>query len=600
MLNSIFASNWTFLTIWPLILGALSVTLLLSGIDDLMPAAICLWGFLTKRNSRPGPGELGRVNSERSIAIFVPCWKESDVIENMIRHNVAAIRYNNYDFFLGCYPNDEATVDAAERLAQAFDNVHVAICPHPGPTSKADCLNWVYQRMLLFEEEQSFAFDTIMMHDAEDLIHAESLDLVNRERTRYDMIQVPVLPLETPLTDLTHGIYIDDFAEYQTLDMPARQWSGSFIPSNGVGTAFAREVVDRLAKERGNRIFEPSSLTEDYECGVAIHQLGFKQSFASLRKGRNSLIATREYFPRRFWPAVRQRTRWVMGIGLQSWERNGWKGSLLTRYWFWRDRKGLIANWVGFFTTFLFVWGLVDWVVSVATGRPWIFTVHNPAIVRLCAVSTVLQLFRMGIRMVCVARIFGPLFAAGVPIRSLWANTVNSLATSRAVIGYARGRILGLPLAWLKTEHSYPNREALRFHKRDLAEILVGAGYLDEAMLSVVLANKPAEMELADFLVSHGLIADGHLCEAISLQSGVPTGYVDPIRVSQKVMRTLPMHIERRFKVLAFRLQEGRLMVAGPRVPPSTFTDELREFTSLPVVFQLVTASNYEQLRALL
>jgi hypothetical protein len=177
---------------------------------------------------------------------------------------------------------------------------------------------------------------------------------------------------------------------------------------------------------------------------------------------------------------------------------------------------------------------------------------------------------------------------------------INGAATTRAIFGYVRSRLLGIPLAWLKTEHAYPNREALRFHKRDLAEVLIGGGYIDSQMMEVIQSKMPPGMDLADFLVSHGQISDEDLCEAMSLQSGVPAGYVDPSHVSPRMVRTLPGHIERRFRVLAFRLEKGRLFVAGPRVPPPNLSEELRKFTRLPVEFYLVTWRNYEQLRGLL
>ena len=81
--------------------------------------------------------------------------------------------------------------------------------------------------------------------------------------------------------------------------MRARQLSRSFIPSNGVGTGFAREILDRLASERGGMVFDPASLTEDYEIGVYIHKAGCPQLFAPLRRGDGKFVATREYFPRR-------------------------------------------------------------------------------------------------------------------------------------------------------------------------------------------------------------------------------------------------------------------------------------------------------------
>ncbi|MGC2657487.1 MAG: glycosyl transferase family protein [Bryobacteraceae bacterium] len=578
----------------------MAIALIASGLDDLAPAFICLWHFV-RRNRLDHSLSLSRAGAfrtERRIAVFVPCWKESAVIERMIRHNQAAVRYRNFDFFLGVYPNDMATLEAVERLVHAFRNVHAACCPHPGPTSKADCLNWIYQRMLLFEEDSAVTFDTVVMHDAEDMIHPDALTVIDQYRDRYDMVQVPVLPLPTSFSEFTHGIYIDDFAEYQTIDVPARQWSGSFLPSNGVGTAFGRNLLSTMAAKRGNRIFEPGSLTEDYECGLAVHQLGFSQVFTQLSGRNDQVAATREYFPRAFWPSVRQRTRWVMGIALQSWERNGWRGSWLNRYWFWRDRKGLIANPLGFLANVLFAAGVIDGIASQLAHRPWAFAVDNKFIQLLCGATLILQCLRLGLRMVCVARWFGVVAAAGVPLRAGYANLINCVATFRAVFGYTKARLMGLPLAWLKTEHAYPNREALRFHRRDLAEVLVGAGYLDRDMLLFIQERTHGE-DLADFLVRHGLISDENLCEAISLQSGLPAVYVDPREVNRNVVRVLPAHIERRFRVLAFRLEAGRLYVAGPKPPPPTLVTELKQFTTLPVEFQLVTWRNYLQLREL-
>jgi hypothetical protein len=235
-------SSQLFAHIWPPVLGALAVVLLLSGFDDLIPVLICAVHRLRHGKAQIASSLGEFLSTERRIAIFVPCWKESGVIGNMVRHNLAAICYRNYDVFLGVYPNDQLTVEVVNHLAETFRNVHVAACPHPGPTSKADCLNWIFCRMGAFEEAQGVEFDTVVLHDAEDLIHPEALAVINRERASHDMVQIPVLPLPTAFRELTHGIYCDEFAEFQTIDMPARQYSQSFIPSNGVGTASRASV----------------------------------------------------------------------------------------------------------------------------------------------------------------------------------------------------------------------------------------------------------------------------------------------------------------------------------------------------------------------
>ena len=171
-------------------------------------------------------------------------------------------------------PNDEPTQAAVRSVADRFPNVHLAVCPHDGPTSKADCLNWVYQNMLVFEEQAGIRFELIVTHDAEDLVHPEELRWLNYYAARYDFVQTPVLALPTPLSEVTHGVYIDEFAEYHTRDMPVRAALGGFVPSCGVGTGYRRSALEQLAESSSNRIFEPEALTEDYDNGLRLKRLG--------------------------------------------------------------------------------------------------------------------------------------------------------------------------------------------------------------------------------------------------------------------------------------------------------------------------------------
>ena len=122
-----------------------AVWIAISGLDDLF---ITLVGFVTSRVRFPWPADADlRRASQRPIAVFVPLWHEHAVIDRMLEHNLAAIQYRNYHFFVGVYPNDKATIRAVAEQARRHRRVHVATCPHDGPTSKGDCLNWIYQRM---------------------------------------------------------------------------------------------------------------------------------------------------------------------------------------------------------------------------------------------------------------------------------------------------------------------------------------------------------------------------------------------------------------------------------------------------------------------
>ena len=159
-----FVSTWlSLLDVWvAAVLFPAALAVLISGVDDLALDAICLWAW-ARGKSQPKPSASA---VEKNIAVFVPLWHEYQVIAGMVEHNVAAVDYDNYHFFIGAYPNDDATLSAVRELESRFPNVHLAVCAHDGPTSKADCLNWIYQRMLLFEEHHQEHFDIVVTHDA--------------------------------------------------------------------------------------------------------------------------------------------------------------------------------------------------------------------------------------------------------------------------------------------------------------------------------------------------------------------------------------------------------------------------------------------------
>ncbi len=591
------ASEVAGLGLWPGLLGGLALVLLLSGLDDLIPLLILVRGVLRRRDETEGRDiEI----PERRTAIFVPCWRESAVIGSMVRHNLSAIRYRSFDFFLGVYPNDQETLNTAGQLASEFPNVHVAECPHPGPTSKADCLNWAYRRMRLFEDERKVTFDTVVLHDAEDLIHPQALSLINRERARYEMVQVPVLPLPTGIADVTHGVYSDEFAEYQTIDMRARQMSGSFVPSNGVGTGFAREVLAGLANEREGQVFDPSSLTEDYEIGVYIHARGYRQCFSPLSRSGDDFVATREFFPRDMQAAIRQRTRWITGIALQCWERQGWRGSWRTRYWFWRDRKGLMTNPLSVAANALFIAGLLDYLANSIFHRAWLFEIRSHAVAALCAATMVLQGCRLSIRAICVGKIFGVAAALTVPLRCFHANLINCTAGLCAMRDFFGARREKRALTWRKTEHAYPDREALHARRRELVDVLIGCGYVSEDQMARAQEELAADSTLDLLLLANKLVNEEELCRAMSLQSGLATARVDARDVKTHFMRNLPAHVEKRYGLLPFDVKAGRLLVASASVPPESALDEIKKIAELPVDLQLVTQSTYAKLREML
>jgi len=574
------------------------VYVLISSLDDLAIDAFWLWTRMRRRGSLAGPAGFP---GERRIAIFIPLWDEAAVIGRMLDHNLAAIDYGCYEVFVGVYPNDPGTLREVRLLELRRARVHAAEVPHKGPTSKADCLNWIYQRMLLWEEAHSVNFDLVLIHDAEDLIHPASLRKINSLASDYDMIQVPVLALPSPFNQLTHGVYCDEFAESQWKDLPARVSLGGFLPGCGVGTGFRREALDLLAKTGSNRIFQPDALTEDYDIGLRMFQLGFRQTVVPLEFREGVPLATREYFPSRARAAARQRTRWVTGNALQCWQKYGW-GSHLRKSWiqvwfFWKDRKGVWGSPLSLLGNVLLA---CDCFSRLWTGDRLLLTgglLESRWGHWLLTANMLLLLEKILLRCCASARIYGWAFSLGVPLRMLWGNGINAWASLRAVWNWARSRITGFPLRWMKTEHAYPTRSALATHKRKLEEVLVSGGWCTREKLDLARASLPEGRSLDRHLVETGMLSEEELYAAISAQQAVPHTWIEPQSVPLRIARTLPSRVADEWTVLPFRIADGALELASPRVPDDEMHGAIQRYTKLSLTFHLVTPSHFSELK---
>jgi adsorption protein B len=559
----------------PWLLGWLAV----SGIDDMVLLGVFA---LACPRAKPPPEQAVAGARRKHIAVFVPCWREEAVIGRMLRHNLGACRYREVVFFVGVYPNDPATAAAVSEVAAEDSRVHAAVCPRPGPTSKADCLNALFTRMGEYEQEAGIRFGLVVVHDAEDVIHADELAWLNFYGESYAMIQIPVLALPTPWHYWTHGIYCDDFAQFHTIELPARVRMGGFLPSAGVGTAYHREALDRMAAQ-GNTLFDPSNLTEDYENGYRLYRMGARQLFLPICMVDGAPMATREFFPLGFWAALRQRTRWSTGIVMQAWERHGW-GEGWDWYWFWRDRKGVIGHPASLAAALMGGYALVGWMA----GRESVVD-HW-----LLPVTAVVGWVQVATRVVSTGRIYGWRFAALAPLRSMLGHLLNTLAVLRACGDFLGAKRRGAVVAWRKTEHDYPGKAALAAHRRKLGEILVSLGYLDVARLEKALASQPRGVPLGRYLVELGMVNEGQVYEALSVQSSVPFG--QGVEQSPGLARSLPPGLIRRRRAVPLCVERGVMIVATPEIPDEEVSRELMAWVRLPVRFRLVTPGEFERL----
>ncbi|MFW5714341.1 MAG: glycosyltransferase, partial [Brevefilum sp.] len=257
----------------------------LSGFTDLFFDIYNLfWSFqrfLKRDKINPVSRKRLKAREQQRIAIFIAAWQESDVIADTLQNATSTIHYKNFDIFVGTYPNDEATRREVNKIAEGNEHVHNVITPENGPTNKASNLNYVFNALLDYEEEHNRFYDIIVIHDSEDIIHPYSLLVYNYLIPRMDMIQIPVFPVALPLKEITHWTYADEFAENHTKILRVREFTGGFVPSAGVGTAFTKRAFRLLAIQH-QEVFSPNTLTEDYQLGLRIDLHGMKAAFVRI------------------------------------------------------------------------------------------------------------------------------------------------------------------------------------------------------------------------------------------------------------------------------------------------------------------------------
>jgi adsorption protein B len=419
---------------------------LLLGLSDLLVDLIWIGLRLARRKPASGLPVAARPGR---LAVFVPAWDESAVIGDMLTHAQATFGEADYLLYVGCYPNDPATI-AAVRAA-AGPRLRPVIGPAPGPTNKAECLNRLWDRMCADEAADGVPVKAVILHDAEDVVHSAELPLFDALIELYDLVQLPVVPLIDPGSRFISGHYLDEFTESHGKELIVRAAIGASLPSAGVGCAISREALAALAAIRGAP-FDPGSLTEDYELGLRLRMMGRRAAFVRLSAGPGRpVVATREYFPATLDAAVAQKARWMTGIALAGWDRLGWTGGLAERWMRLRDRQSLFAALVlaaAYLALFLWVVLLLAaWLASYAMPP------FGPLLHALLTINGCFLCWRLAMRFSLVASAHGWREGLRSLPRTITGNIIAMMSARRAL-----GRYLAGQSEWDKTAHVFPNR----------------------------------------------------------------------------------------------------------------------------------------------
>lgn len=439
------------------------VFFLIGAVDDLATDFTWAWLRLSGkvRTPRVDREQLRQAPLNGPMAAFIPAWSEAEVIGETIAHALEAWPQQALRLYIGCYRNDPATIAAAMGAAGGDARLRIVIHDRDGPSTKADCLNRLYEAMRDDERRMGQLFAGVMFQDAEDLVDPAALGLLDAAiADGADFVQLPVEPLPHPTSRWLGSHYCEEFAEAHGKAMVVRDVLGAALPGAGVGCAVARDALQRLCRQRHDlRPFSAESLTEDYELGLGISAIGGTSRFVRVRGDDGHLIATRAYFPARLDHVVRQKTRWVHGIALQGWDRTGWSSGLVETWMRARDRKGPMTALVLLVGYTLLALTSLSWLaIELGFGEPMAL---SPLLKILLTANLVAFGWRAAWRFGFTAKNYGIAEGLRAVLRIPLTNVVTIMAGRRAITAYAR-TLMGRGIEWDKTPHSaHPARDDL-------------------------------------------------------------------------------------------------------------------------------------------
>jgi adsorption protein B len=357
-----------------------------------------------------------------------------------------------YQLYVGCYPND---IDGAAEIIDAIaddPNARMVLCDRPGPTTKADCLNRLWQALIKDELATGVKAKAIVLHDAEDYVHAQELTIFDRLIEKAEGVQLPVIPVMVPGSRWISGHYCDEFALAHGRNLVVREAIGAALPLAGVGCAIDRVTLGRIALLNQGRPFDVESVTEDYELGLHIGGQGGRTMLVRMRDATGNLVGTRSCFPDSLATAVNQKGRWIMGIALAGWDRMGWEKRPAEIWMRLHDRKAI-------FSAIVLLAAYACLIITAILAGAIIMSGFKPArlpenLILLLWLNGFLMVWRLMVRAAFVWRSYGFRSAFMALPRSVVSNIIAIMAARRAATSYIR-LCIGGKLRWDKTEHGH-------------------------------------------------------------------------------------------------------------------------------------------------
>ncbi|EFU2610408.1 TPA: phage adsorption protein NrfB [Escherichia coli] len=266
-----------------------------------------------------------------------------------------------------------------------------------------------------------------------------------------------------------------------------------------------------------------------------------------------------------FSTAVRQKSRWIIGIVFQGFKTHKWTSSLTLNYFLWRDRKGAISNFVSFLAMLVMLqlllllayeslWPNAWHFLSIFSGSAWLMT--------LLWLNFGLMVNRIVQRVIFVTGYYGLTQGLLSVLRLFWGNLINFMANWRAlkqVLQHGDPR----RVAWDKTTHDFPSVTGDTRSLRPLGQILLENQVITEEQLDTALRNRVEGLRLGGSMLMQGLISAEQLAQALAEQNGVAWESIDAWQIPSSLIAEMPASVALHYAVLPLRLENDELIVGS-------------------------------------
>ncbi|MBU2357768.1 MAG: glycosyltransferase [Alphaproteobacteria bacterium] len=281
------------------------------------------------------------------ITLLVPLYRERAIADHLLTR-LEALDYprERLDVCLVLEDNDTTTKEALGRT-RLLTWMRSITVPEGTLRTKPRALNYALD----------FARGSIVgVYDAEDAPATDQLRIVAATFARADP-QVACLQGVLDYYNSSTRCFTLEYASWFRVVLPGYARMGLVVPLGGTTLFFRRDILERLGG------WDAHNVTEDADLGLRLARAGYRTAFIP--------SVTEEEANGRFWPWVKQRSRWLKGYGVTWCVHMRDPGAL------WRD----LGPWRFFGVQVLFAGTLSQFLLAPLVWSFWLvpFGVHHPA-----------------------------------------------------------------------------------------------------------------------------------------------------------------------------------------------------------------------------